>query len=49
MTKSANVWKSRRGALGPLQPLLGDWHYSGQTKLGATECRRQFEAVLGGK
>jgi hypothetical protein len=43
------VWRAGRGVLGPLRPLLGNWVHEGQTKLGATKCRREFAETLSGK
>lgn len=42
-------WKTGRGALGPMLPLLGTWRHSGPAKLGAVKCVRSFDRVLGGK
>lgn len=49
MVKSRTIWTFGRGVLGPLKPLIGDWRFSGQSKLGATKCKRTFEPILAGK
>ena len=39
------AWKKGRGLLGPLQPLLGDWHTQrgeGETPASAMRCSRSF-------
>lgn len=42
-------WKSGRGALGPILPLLGNWRHAEPSTLGAVECVRAFDRILGGK
>ena len=44
------VWKSGRGALGVLQPLLGQWatETEGPGDFGRIRVTRRFETVLGG-
>ncbi len=36
------TWKPGRGALGPLQPLLGSWFARAESPMGAVECTRTF-------
>jgi hypothetical protein len=48
MAKSAKRWKSGRGKLGFLAPLLGEWSASAETPMGPVKCTRVFEPVLGG-
>jgi hypothetical protein len=47
----AKTWKSGRGLLGPLKPLLGRWvaEATGPGAAGTMRCERRFEPVLGGK
>ncbi len=42
------AWKSGRGALGPLQPLLGSWIAHADSPMGPVACTRTF-ARFGGK
>jgi hypothetical protein len=42
---TAKVWKTGRGLLGPLTPLLGDWRATAQMKGQAFECRRSFQRL----
>lgn len=44
------VWKSGRGALGVLKPLLGRWatETEGPSNFGTIRVTRRFETVLGG-
>jgi hypothetical protein len=43
-------WKSGRGVLGPLKPLLGSWvsEPAGPGEASATSCTRRFEPALRG-
>ena len=47
----AQIWKSGRGLLGPLKPLLGRWtaQAAGPGPASVMRCERHFEPVLGGK
>ncbi len=47
---SAPEWKSGRGLLGPLKPLLGRWEAEAAGPGGASlmRCTRSFKPVLGG-
>jgi hypothetical protein len=44
------IWKSGRGALGVLKPLLGQWatETEGPGNFGRIQVTRRFETVLGG-
>lgn len=45
------TWKSGRGLLGPLNPLLGRWtaEAAGPGRASVMRCERRFELVLDGK
>jgi hypothetical protein len=43
-----NKWKSGRGKLGILQPLLGSWIATGASEMGRMKCTRTFKKVLNG-
>lgn len=43
-----NNWKSGRGKLGILQPLLGSWIATGDSEMGKMKCTRTFTKVLDG-
>jgi len=47
---SEPAWKSGRGVLGPLKPLLGRWaaQAAGPGAASLMRCTRSFEPVLGG-
>jgi hypothetical protein len=40
-------WKTGRGKLGFLDPLLGQWVAAADTPMGPLECTRSFERALG--
>ena len=48
--ENAPAWKSGRGLLGPLKPLLGCWkaEAAGPGAASVMQCTRSFEPVLGG-
>ncbi len=48
MAKTASNWKSGRGKLGVLAPLLGNWKAETTTPLGPVSCARTFTPILGG-
>jgi hypothetical protein len=41
-------WKSGRGKLGPLDPLLGTWVASADSPMGPVRCQRAFSRALNG-
>lgn len=49
MKKTASAWKKGRGKLGVLDPLIGSWTATAETRLGTVQCTRSFAPVLGGK
>lgn len=44
----ANLWKKRRGKLGPFEPLLGKWIAEADSPMGLVSCERSMESILGG-
>jgi len=48
MKKTAHTWKTGRGKLGTLAPLIGSWEAKAETPLGRVRCTRSFTPVLGG-
>jgi WD40 repeat protein len=48
-SKSATTWKKGRGKLGPFDSLIGTWKASADSPMGALECIRAFQPILGGK
>lgn len=42
----ATFWKRGRGKLGPLAPLLGDWHAEATSPQGPVRCTRHFARTL---
>jgi hypothetical protein len=49
MPMRSRLWKVGRGTLGPLQPLLGSWEATMESKIGPLSCTRSFTQELGGK
>jgi hypothetical protein len=45
MAKAPTLWKKGRGALGPLDPLLGRWHASAESPMGPMSCTREFSRL----
>lgn len=50
MTKKHNPipWKTGRGKLGRLEPLIGSWVASSDSEMGKLKCTRVFTKILGG-
>lgn len=46
--KQTKLWKSGRGKLGPLAPLLGTWYAEADSPMGAVRCTRTFAPILDG-
>lgn len=46
--KSVSAWKKGRGKLGVLDPLLGSWETTTESKLGRVRCTRTLARVLNG-
>jgi len=44
----AKLWKSGRGKLGFMLPLLGSWSAEAKSEMGPLRCARTFERVLNG-
>ncbi len=49
MPRAPKHWKSGRGKLGVLAPLLGNWAARSSSPMGPVSCSRTFSLVLGGK
>lgn len=45
----AGGWRTGRGLLGVLDPLIGPWDASAETPMGAVRVERVFRRVLGGR
>lgn len=48
MTKSKKHWKKRRGKLGILAPLIGNWKAEADSPMGPVVCTRKFMEILDG-
>ena len=46
---TTSEWKTGRGVLGSLAPLLGEWVAEAESPQGPVRCRRSFRKVLGGR
>ena len=45
MAKTPTLWKKGRGALGPLDPLIGSWQASAASPMGPLSCTRVFSRL----